>query len=140
MYSHVSPPLGGDRCVLRRRLGSLRVMLIFLQQYADRHGRTSVMGISLIGLLITDVNFILIYYFFDQLPGGYWLLLIGPLIEGTLGGMLSAIAATNAYVADTTSPLTRYIMSIYLVVSPLNYVYSPDPELIHSAWVFYLSE
>jgi len=65
------------------------------------------MGISLIGLLLTDLMFIVVYNFYEDLPGGYWLLLIGPLVEGALGGMLSAVAAANAYFADTTTPVER---------------------------------
>lgn len=45
-----------------------------------------VMGISLLGLLITDFNYINVYYFSKYLPGGYWFLLVGPVIEGVLGG------------------------------------------------------
>jgi hypothetical protein len=44
------------------------------------------MGISLFGLLLTDFNFIFVMHFPDYVPGGYWFLLLGPLVEGSLGG------------------------------------------------------
>jgi hypothetical protein len=44
------------------------------------------MSIALIGLLATDFNYINVYYFSQHLPGGYWCLILGPLIEGILGG------------------------------------------------------
>ena len=47
------------------------------------------MGISIIGLLLTDFNFIMVVLFPRRVPGGYWFLLVGPMVEGTLGGMLS---------------------------------------------------
>ncbi|KAF5373858.1 hypothetical protein D9758_000672 [Tetrapyrgos nigripes] len=75
--------------------------------FSDRHGRTSVMGITVIGLLVTDAAFILVYFFSRRLPGGYWFLLIGPLLEGSLGGTTSAIAAMHAYMTDTTTTATR---------------------------------
>lgn len=55
-------------------------------QFSDRRGRTRVMGISIVGLLITDFNFIMVSRNFQRLPGGYWFLVVGPLIEGFLGG------------------------------------------------------
>ncbi|KAK7467283.1 hypothetical protein VKT23_004340 [Stygiomarasmius scandens] len=75
--------------------------------FSDRHGRTKIMGITVIGLIVTDAAFILVYHFSRQLPGGYWFLLIGPLLEGSLGGTTSAIAAMHAYMADTTTSATR---------------------------------
>lgn len=75
--------------------------------FSDRHGRTWVLGITIAGLLLTDLNFILTSHFWQHLPGGYWSLVVGPLIEGSLGGMVAATAALNAYLADTTTPTTR---------------------------------
>jgi MFS family permease len=75
--------------------------------FSDRHGRTAALGISVIGLLFTDANFILVYYFSRSLPGGYWFLLLGPLLEGSMGGFTTAVAVTHAYFADTTTLATR---------------------------------
>lgn len=44
------------------------------------------MGISILGLLVADVNFILVALFFRSIPGGYWALLVSPIFEGCLGG------------------------------------------------------
>jgi hypothetical protein len=44
------------------------------------------MGISIIGLLLTDFIFIFVSFFSRKLPGGYWFLVVGPVIEGCLGG------------------------------------------------------
>jgi MFS family permease len=93
-------------------------------QFCDRHGRTKILGITVIGALLTDLNFIIIATFPDKLPGGYWLLLVGPLFEGVLGGMIfedtityiisecdsglaSGTAANHAYLADITTEETR---------------------------------
>lgn len=44
------------------------------------------MGISILGLVLNDFNFIFVASFSQKLYGGYWLLLVGPIIEGLLGG------------------------------------------------------
>jgi hypothetical protein len=52
------------------------------------------MVVSVVGLLLNDLNFINVYYFFERLPGGYWFLLVGPILEGLVGG--------NACVSSST--------------------------------------
>ncbi|KLO13488.1 MFS general substrate transporter [Schizopora paradoxa] len=79
----------------------------FWGSFSDRVGRLRIMGISVIGLLVTDFNFIFVYNFSERLPGGYWFLLLGPFVEGLLGGFTAGVAAIHAYVADTTDPTSR---------------------------------
>lgn len=55
----------------------------------------------------SDFNFIIVYFFSNRLPGGYWFLLLGPFIEGILGGFTCAVAAIHAYVADSVDPANR---------------------------------
>ena len=61
------------------------------------------MGISILGLLANDFVFIAVTTFWKHLPGGYWLLVIGPVAEGVLGGFATGVAAIHSYMADTTS-------------------------------------
>ncbi|KAK2466711.1 hypothetical protein APHAL10511_000969 [Amanita phalloides] len=75
--------------------------------FSDRHGRTRVLGIATIGIIIADLNFIIVALFPDKLPGGYWFLITGPIVEGLLGGLTSGAAATQAYMADTISADAR---------------------------------
>lgn len=75
--------------------------------YSDRHGRTVVLGVSVIGVLSTDFNFLVVNSYYERLPGGYWFLLLGPIIEGCLGGLSTAMATMHAYIADTSTPATR---------------------------------
>ncbi|KAJ3573787.1 hypothetical protein NP233_g2219 [Leucocoprinus birnbaumii] len=75
--------------------------------FSDRYGRNRVMGISLIGLLTTDFNFIFVMHYPDAIPGGYWFLLVGPLVEGALGGFTGAVAAIHAYQSDVTNDGNR---------------------------------
>lgn len=44
------------------------------------------MGISMLGSLFTDVNLVLVAHFSEILPGGYWFLILGPIIEGLVAG------------------------------------------------------
>ncbi|KAF9246164.1 major facilitator superfamily domain-containing protein [Melanogaster broomeanus] len=74
---------------------------------SDRYGRRRVIAVSMFGLLVTDITFIITAYFVDVLPGGYWFLLVGFVIEGLCGSMPAGVAADHAYLADTTEPSTR---------------------------------
>ncbi|KAG1754617.1 major facilitator superfamily domain-containing protein [Suillus lakei] len=69
---------------------------------SDRFGRTSVMGISVLGLLANDLTFIITAFFVERLPGGYWFLILGFALDGVVGGMTTGIAASHAYLADST--------------------------------------
>jgi hypothetical protein len=44
------------------------------------------MTFAAIGLLVTDFNFIFVSLYSTKLPGGYWFLVVGPIIEGCFGG------------------------------------------------------
>ncbi|KAI0333493.1 MFS general substrate transporter [Cubamyces sp. BRFM 1775] len=82
---------------------------------SDRVGRTRVMSCAVVGILLTDLNFILVYYFYKRLPGGYQFLVAAPILEGLLGGLSSMSANVHAYMADCTSPAKRSgIFSRYL--------------------------
>lgn len=45
------------------------------------------MSFAVFGLLMTDVNFLVVSRFHEVLPGGYWFLLVGPFLDGLLGGL-----------------------------------------------------
>ncbi|KAJ7709720.1 major facilitator superfamily domain-containing protein [Mycena rosella] len=75
--------------------------------FSDRYGRTRILGLTITGLLFTDFNFIFVTKNYERIPGGYWFLIVGPIIEGSLGGFVSASAASHAYLADTTTPADR---------------------------------
>lgn len=44
------------------------------------------MGISMLGLLVNDLIFIVTAFFVEWLPGGYWFLILGFALEGMVGG------------------------------------------------------
>ncbi|KAG5636197.1 hypothetical protein H0H81_008867 [Sphagnurus paluster] len=75
--------------------------------FSDRHGRKRLLGISVIGVLATDLNFIFVSRNFQRLPGGYWFMILGPLIDGSVGSVTASVAAIHAYVADTTPEVKR---------------------------------
>ncbi|KAF8506172.1 major facilitator superfamily domain-containing protein [Hysterangium stoloniferum] len=88
-------------------------------QLSDRIGRTRVMAISSIGILVGDLSFIFVPQATGLLPGGYRFLVVGPVISGLLGGMTTAFSTGHAYVSDTTSPETRsrnFALNIGLVM------------------------
>ncbi|KAG9073728.1 hypothetical protein FS749_014737, partial [Ceratobasidium sp. UAMH 11750] len=78
----------------------------FWGQFGDRHGRSSVIALSIFAMLATDLVFVLARsqsahpaYAFLTAPR---LLMLSPLIEGGLGGFPTMQAAINAYVSDAT--------------------------------------
>lgn len=75
--------------------------------FCDRYGRRVGLVASIVGLLLTELVFIITANFVDYLPGNYWFLLTGFVIEGLLGSMPAGFAANHAYVADTTDPPSR---------------------------------
>ncbi|KAJ6502368.1 major facilitator superfamily domain-containing protein [Mycena sanguinolenta] len=75
--------------------------------FSDRAGRTRVLGLTVFGLVLNDLNFIFVTKNFQRIPGGYWFLIVGPLIEGALGGIGAGSAASHAYISDTTHPSER---------------------------------
>lgn len=75
--------------------------------FCDRHGRRPVLAVSVLGLLLTELTFIITANFFDYLPGGYWFLLVGYVMEGFLGSLSTEITASHAYMADTSELSSR---------------------------------
>ena len=44
------------------------------------------MSLAVVGMLITDATFISTAKYSRFLPGGMWFLVVGPLVDGCLGG------------------------------------------------------
>ncbi|KAJ7905702.1 major facilitator superfamily domain-containing protein [Mycena olivaceomarginata] len=79
----------------------------FWGSFSDRHGRTLILALTIFGLLMNDFTFIFVTKNFQRIPGGYWFLIVGPIIEGALGGIGTGSAASHAYISDTTEPSER---------------------------------
>jgi len=75
-------------------------------RYGERHGRTRVLAAATLGLMLTDLIFIVVSTQPDSLHG-HKLLIVAPIIEGLLGGWPTLQAATSAYVSDCTSSGSR---------------------------------
>ncbi|KDQ59197.1 hypothetical protein JAAARDRAFT_655672 [Jaapia argillacea MUCL 33604] len=76
--------------------------------FGEQHGRTRVLAFATLGLLLTDVMFILVSTPHNPLAGhGHKLLLVSPFIEGLLGGWTTLQGATWAYISDCTSDGSR---------------------------------
>ncbi|EJD02479.1 MFS general substrate transporter [Fomitiporia mediterranea MF3/22] len=89
-------------------LGILSVILAATwASLSDRLGRRLILTITSSAVIICYSIYIVIYYVADRLPGGYWLLLLGPIVHGLLGGTAAATATTNAYIADCTPASAR---------------------------------
>ncbi|KAI5118105.1 hypothetical protein M0805_005212 [Coniferiporia weirii] len=101
--------------------------------FGERHGRTRVLAASTLGLLLTDIVFVLV-----SLPRspfavhGHKLLLVAPIVEGLLGGWSTLQSATSAYISDCTSDGSRaHIFSRFMGV--FYFGFSVGPML--GAWI-----
>lgn len=74
---------------------------------SDKWGRTKVMAVVEVGLFLNELCFILVANFPHLAPGGYRSLLIGPTVEGLLGGFSTITATVNAYLSDITPDGSR---------------------------------
>jgi MFS family permease len=93
---------------------------------SDRLGRTTVMSLSIMGLVSrlvvilnrpstsklknlvhSDVVLIITATYPDKIPGGYRFILLGPIIDGLLGGFSTIMATNNAYLSDVTPDGSR---------------------------------
>ena len=55
-------------------------------QLSDRYGRIWVLGFNVAGLMVSDLSFLTVAYCWDKLPGTYWWYVVGPAVEGLVGG------------------------------------------------------
>ncbi|OXG79438.1 hypothetical protein C349_04385 [Cryptococcus neoformans var. grubii Br795] len=74
---------------------------------SDKWGRTKVMAVVEVGLFLNELCFVLVANFLHLAPGGYRSLLIGPTVEGILGGFSTITATVNAYLSDITPDGSR---------------------------------
>ncbi|KAH8112649.1 MFS general substrate transporter [Phellopilus nigrolimitatus] len=95
--------------------------------FGERHGRTRVLAVATLGLLLTDLIFVLV-----SLPGsplaahGHKLLIIAPVVEGLLGGWSTLQGAASAYVSDCTSDGSRaHIFSRFMGVFYFGFALGP---------------
>ena len=65
---------------------------ISLVQLSDRYGRTRILTFCIFGMIMTDLSFIVVYHFYKILPGGYWFILLGPVLDGLLGGTFYCVS------------------------------------------------
>ena len=76
---------------------AMAVCLSWASQSAGSSSRKSSLTIcssfclKLFFFCISDANFIFVSHFHAKIPGGYWFLIVGPIVEGTLGGLLHLV-------------------------------------------------
>ena len=101
--------------------------------FGERHGRTRVLAAATLGLLLTDVFFVLASLPHTPLSShAHKLLLVAPVIEGLLGGWSTLQSAISAYISDCTSDGSRsHIFSRFMGV--LYFGFALGPML--GAWV-----
>ncbi|ORX39460.1 major facilitator superfamily domain-containing protein [Kockovaella imperatae] len=76
-------------------------------QKSDKVGRSKLMSLTTVGLALGELNFVLVASFPYLAPGGYRALLIGPFLDGLLGGYSTISATVHAYISDTTPDGSR---------------------------------
>ncbi|KAI0833783.1 major facilitator superfamily domain-containing protein [Trametes gibbosa] len=103
------------------------ITTVWWGNFGERHGRTRVLAIATMGLLMTDLVFILVstpHSIFAV--HGHKFLIVSPIIEGLLGGWSTLQAATSAYVSDCTSDGSRaHIFSRFAGVFYVGFAVGP---------------
>src|SRR5215471_3119207 len=79
---------------------------------SDRRGRLLVIMIALCGTMVNDGIIILMTKYWRTL--GLEFFLVGAVLDGIFGSFSTKMAATNAYVADCTSPELRAVSFAYI--------------------------
>lgn len=75
--------------------------------FSDRTGRRNLFLVTAFGAMCANTVYLLVNRYWRVMPTGYWSVLLGPLIEGSLGGMPAAVMAFISYVSDTTQERDR---------------------------------
>ncbi|BEI84547.1 hypothetical protein CcaverHIS002_0411510 [Cutaneotrichosporon cavernicola] len=76
--------------------------------YSDRRGRRIVLAVVEVGLLINDLCMLTIAsYPRLVVQTRLWILLLGPALDGLLGGFSTIVAAMHAYISDVTPDGSR---------------------------------
>lgn len=83
-----------------------------LGAFSDRHGRPRVMAFTVAGSFLSEILNIAAATYPDMFNVN--LLLVGYAVEGICGSFTAAMALTNAYAADTTSPSRRAVTFAYI--------------------------
>ena len=55
------------------------------RQYLDRYGRKRILVLNIFVAILGDFLTFITFFFPNDVPGGYWILVIVPLAEGILG-------------------------------------------------------
>ncbi|KAL1406985.1 hypothetical protein Q8F55_006398 [Vanrija albida] len=74
---------------------------------SDRIGRRKVQSVVQFGMFLNDVSLFTIASFPHLITHSYYLLLLGPIIDGILGGYSTATATMHAYISDVTPDGSR---------------------------------
>ncbi|KAH8925148.1 MFS general substrate transporter [Atractiella rhizophila] len=123
------PPDSRDRCrkdtAVQQAVTQLNVLLTlsmgilsalttgFWGGFSDRYGRKKIVMLSVLGILVNDAVFWTTVTFRKVL--GYKFLIVGPLIEGILGGHTTASAGMGAYISDCTGGGSRaQVFSVFM--------------------------
>ncbi|KAF8550962.1 MFS general substrate transporter [Imleria badia] len=94
--------------------------------YMDRYGRTRILVLNIFVVILHDFLTLIVFFFPNNVPGGYWILVITPIMEGVLGTPSTLGAAETAYMRDVSEPheLSRNF-SFLISIFPIGGVLGP---------------
>lgn len=72
---------------------------------SDRWGRQPIIALALFGTVWMDAAFLAVVIWHDYL--GYRWLIVGPALDGLVGGQATLTAVANAYITDVTDEGSR---------------------------------
>ena len=85
------------------------------------------------GNIVADLTYLLVYSFLGDHKGAYWLLLVAPLIEGSLGGAARLICSSCI---PTEAPLKVLVLprQISTLMSRIAQIPPAGPAFSQSSW------
>lgn len=72
----------------------------------DRYGRKRILILNISVVILNDFLTWMVFFFPNNVPGGYWILIITPIVEGILGSKSVRFAVT-LYVTIVSTQLLR---------------------------------
>lgn len=150
-YAEHGPPIDSDVCrrdagvqrhaarvqMLSRLVGGLLTIATtaYWSALSDRWGRTRTLALCQLGWIFNEALFLALVTWPALTGSGLWVLVLGPAVDGALGGIPAISAITSAYMSDMApkDTLLRW-MTLINGTSSVASTFSPSLAALLAGW------
>lgn len=150
-YKQHGPPIDSDECrrdadvqrhaakvqMLARLIGGLLTITTtaYWSALSDRWGRTRLLAVCQLGWILNDALFLALVSWPWLTASGLWILVLGPALDGALGGIPAISAITSAYMSDV-APKETLLRALTLMNGTLaiGATFSPSLASLIAEW------